>query len=316
MMLSAVIPAYNEAQNIPDTIPAVLDCLTRAAGGGEVEVLVVDDHSSDGTFEAVMTLGDARVRSIRLSRRSGSHTALRAGLWHARGDAVVCMAADGQDDPEALAAMAQQWRGGAQVIWGLRQRRDDGVLHGLSARLFYLLLRLVTGRRDGIDLSRADFYLLDRAVVDAVRTCHERNTSLFGLLAWMGFRQSAVEYTRRPRTRGHSKWSVRARWQLAKDWFIAFSGVPLKVATWLGLASSFAGLAYALWIVWLVLGHDVHVEGWASLMVAVLVLGGAQLFMLGVFGEYLWRNLDEARARPNWFIERDSRGEVEHGGGT
>ncbi|NJB69219.1 dolichol-phosphate mannosyltransferase [Desulfobaculum xiamenense] len=309
MRLSAVIPAYNEAANIPVTVPAVLGMLDAAAEGCSVEVVVVDDHSTDGTFGAVAALGDARVRCLRLSRRSGSHTALRAGLAHARGDAVFCIAADGQDDPAAMAEMVAKWRAGAQVVWALRERRDEGLARVLTARAFYLLLRLLTGGNGGIDLSRADFYLLDRAVVDAVRTCRERNTSLFGLLAWIGFAQDSVDYVRRPRVSGRSKWSLRTRWLLAKDWLIAFSGLPLKAATWLGLASSLAGFCHALWVVWLALGQGVRVEGWASLMVAVLVLGGAQLFMLGVFGEYLWRNLDEARGRPNWFIERDSAGE-------
>ncbi|OSM02249.1 glycosyltransferase family 2 protein [Magnetofaba australis] len=306
MSLSVVIPAYNEADNIAATIGEISGHLTRL--GATFEILVMDDHSSDGTFDAVRALNDPQVRAIRLSRNSGSHIALRAGLRQARGDAVLCISADGQDNPEAIEAMIARWEGGADVVWALRtDRNDEALLNKTMARAFYLLLTAAgAAPTDGVDLSKADFFLMDRRVADAVNACPERNSSLFGLLAWAGFRQEAISYHRRLRASGHSKWSFQAKVRLAKDWVFAFSGLPLQMMTRVGVGMATLGLLYAAVVIAVTLITGEMVPGFPSLMTTVLVLGGVQMIMLGLLGEYVWRTLDESRKRPSYFVEADS----------
>jgi len=300
-MISAVIPAYNEADNVGSAVREVRTALERA--GVEGEVIVVDDHSTDDTLRRAVAAEPDRVRGIRLSRRSGSHAALRAGLAEARGDAVLCLSADGQDDPEALPEMIEKWRGGAKVVWAVRRRRNEPAGQKLFALLFYRLIRWMgMGSAGDVDLARADFYLLDRSVADAVNACSERNTSLFGLIAWVGFRQDSVTYDRRPRRSGASKWTMRSRLNLAWDWVIGFSGLPLRLITMTGLATAAVGFLYAVFLVFYTLAGHVR-PGFAEQTVLLLLLSGLQLTMLGIMGEYLWRNIEESRRRPLYFIE-------------
>ena len=308
MKLSIVIPAYNEADSILPTLEklatvlADLDDLVT-----DHEIVVIDDHSTDGTFALLAGHADKHLRTFRLSRRSGSHTALRVGLDHAEGDAVLCMSADGQDSPRAIPDMLAKWRSGKHIVWALRKgRQEEPLLLRWTATLFYKILTLFGEVRSEIDLSRADFYLLDKKVVSAVTRCTERNTSLFGLIVWLGFAQDSVEYERGKRTAGRSKWNFRSRIDLAKNWIIAFSGLPLRLITITGSIVACLGFLYAIIILVRNLFYGSPMLGWPSVMTAILVLGGAQMIMLGIIGEYLWRNLDESRKRPIYFIEQSS----------
>lgn len=303
MKISIVIPAYNEELNIKPAVLGVKDAMKHASVE-DYEVIVMDDHSSDKTFDVVAGLGGANVKCIRLSRRSGSHSALRAGLEIAGGDAVLCISGDGQDDPSCLIEMLEKWHKGAHVVWALRKSRKDESWHvRLPAGMFYrIMLWLSSVKSNNIDLSRADFFLLDRKVVDAVNSCPERNTSLFGLIAWMGFNQDCAEYVRRSRSSGRSKWTFRARFHLAKDWIVAFSGIPLKIMSLFGFCVALIGFLYGLYVI-VNSFLAKPAPGWSSLMVAIFILGGVQMIMLGMMGEYLWRNLEESRRRPLYFIE-------------
>lgn len=308
MKLSVVIPSYNEADNIADTIT---ELASRIEGHVDrYEIIVVDEHSSDDTFDRAASVPGVNVRCLRLSRRSGSQVAIRMGLAASTGDAVLCMSADGQDDPVVIGEMIRKWRNGAQIVWALRRdRKDEPLRIKLFAAAFYRLLRYFNRPENpDLDLSRADFYLLDRKVVDALVSCGERITSLFGLIAWIGFRQDSVDYDRRPRRNGDSKWTFGRRMTLALDWIVAFSWLPLRVASMLGIALACVGALYAVVVVInAFLGHPV--EGWSSVVTAVLILSGIQMVMLGVIGEYVGRGLDESRKRPIAFIEREARSE-------
>jgi len=307
LILSIIIPAHNESNNINATMEEILAITGKMHDIDKTEVIVVDDHSSDNTYDVVDNMNDSRVSCLRLSRQSGSHTALRAGLMKADGDIVLCISADGQDDPNCLNQMLLKLCSGCNIVWALRKSRDnESVILRLFAKTFYkILLRLIGSDQSGIDLSRADFYILDRPVLNAIKSCTERNTSLFGLISWLGFKQEFVEYERRERKSGLSKWSYRSRLRLAKDWIIAFSGLPLKLMTVAGFIVAFIGFSYATF---LIINSFLKnpIAGWSSIMVAVLVLGGIQMIMLGVAGEYLWRNLDESRKRPLYFIEKET----------
>lgn len=308
MKLSIVIPALNEEENILETIAELRAAIAESSDLVEGhEIIVVDDHSADNTFGAVTGLNSPGLRAIRLSRRSGSHLAIRAGLAVATGDGALCLSADGQDDPRMLRQMLERWRAGDNIVWALRKgRENEPWAQRLFAKSFYRLLAWFGSAPTGIDLSRADFYLLDRKVVAAINACPERNTSLFGLVAWLGFRQGWVEYDRKKRRAGTSGWNFRSRLRLATDWIIAFSGVPLKLMTIAGFLIAGLGFLYALLVIARSIMFGSPLVGWSSVMTAILLLGGGQMMMLGIIGEYLWRTLDESRNRPAYFIEQDS----------
>jgi len=305
MNLSIIIPAHNEAENIKNTINEAFSVTDKISEIKKLEVIVVDDHSSDSTYAGVVSLGDPRIKCIRLSRNSGSHTALRAGIRKASGEAVLCISADGQDDPSCLKDMLEKRKEGAAIVWALRKsRKNESWYVRKPAELFYkILFYLLSAAGSKIDLSRADFFLLDRIVADAINACPERNTSLLGLIAWLGFNQDFVEYERRRRLSGDSKWSLTSRFSLAKDWVIAFSGVPLKIASLAGILMSIVGALGAVYIIIDSLFFSNIVAGWTTVVVLILLLSGIQLTILGIIGEYLWRNLDESRRRPLYFIE-------------
>ncbi len=306
MKISFIIPAHNEASNLIPTIrdiEAHISALNTPDVG--YEILIIDDASTDQTFSELAKASVKNVSVLRLSRRSGSHTAIRAGLKAATGDAALCLAADGQDDPAVLPDMLALWKSGADTIWALRKSRDDEpFLNRFLAKLFYKILTWFNETKVEIDLSRADFYFLDRKVIDAINACAEKNTSLFGLIVWLGYNQAFVEYRRRPRRHGHSKWNMKSKFNLAKDWIIAFSGIPLKIMTLFGFIVSGMGFVYALFIISHSIVQGSPVQGWSSVITVTLILGGAQIMMLGLIGEYLWRTLSESKNRPVYFIEK------------
>ncbi|MGB2706357.1 MAG: glycosyltransferase family 2 protein [Candidatus Omnitrophota bacterium] len=308
MNLSVVIPVYNEAKNIKTTIKEILSAAENITDIEKIHIIAVDDHSSDDTYNVINNLNDSRITCLRLSRRSGSHTALRAGLLEAKGDAVLCISGDGQDDPSCLKDILDRWERGVKIVWALRKsRKEEPWYIRKPAESFYKVISwMLANEGKGIDLCRADFFLLDRAIVDAICACPERNTSLFGLIAWLGFSQDFVEYNRRMRHSGRSKWSFKSRFGLAANWIIAFSGLPLKIASSVGILMSILGASGAVYVIIDKLFFSALITGWASIVILILLLGGIQLTMLGVIGEYLWRNLDESRNRPLFFIEKRS----------
>ncbi|MFC1620970.1 glycosyltransferase family 2 protein [Candidatus Omnitrophota bacterium] len=315
MNISIVIPAYNEAKNIKTTInelfttlenldPVQMRCLDTASVQDSFEIIVVDDHSSDDLFDVVQGMHDSRVKCLRLSKRSGSHIALRAGIKEAAGNIVLYISADGQDNPACLEDMLKKWRNGAKVVWAVRKDRHNEPFNTRKkAELFYKILAWLGGTgKTNIDISKADFCLLDKTAVNALNECTERNTSLLGLITWLGFSQDSVEYERRTRMSGKSKWSFKTHIGLAKDWLIGFSGSPLILMCITGLFILASGILYiALKVI-----TNSPIESWSLVMLVVLVLGGIQMIMLGIIGEYLWRNLDESRKRPLFYIEKRS----------
>lgn len=297
--LSIVTPAFNEAANLT----VLYQKLAAVLEGLDWEWIVVDDHSKDATFTVASRLAqiDSRVRAIRLARNSGSHAAITCGLDHANGEAAVVMAADLQDPPEILPTLISLWRDGAQVVWALR----GGVRK--SSSLYYLAMRRLAGM-EGMPRSGADFFLIDRTVIDAFRRFREQHTSIFALITWMGFRQVTVACSKQPRLHGQSGWTFRKKVALLIDSITAFTYAPIRLMTYVGFLTAVLGLFYAAFVAVHALRGSA-VQGWASLMVVVLVLGGVQMLMMGVLGEYLWRALDESRRRPRYLIE-DSIGEV------
>jgi polyisoprenyl-phosphate glycosyltransferase len=301
-VLSLVTPAFNEAGNLSELYRRIVAAL--APLNLAWEWIVVDDHSRDDTFAALADLAraDRRVVGVRLARNGGAHAAILCGLARARGEAAIVLAADLEDPPEEIARLVDAWRAGAEIVWAARRARPGrSLLERAGSRLFHTALRRMAGL-DHLPPSGADFFLAGRRVLEALKETRERNLNVMALLAWLGFRQAAIEYDKGERAHGRSGWTWRAKMKLLVDSVTAFSYRPIRLMSWLGIALAAAGFLYAgVVVVNAIVGRPT--EGWSSLMIAVLVIGGAQMLMLGVLGEYLWRTLDEARGRPRWVIE-------------
>ncbi len=306
MKLSLIIPVLNEEENIPHLVAAV-DAAFAQEADVTLEIVFVDDGSSDGTFAALsrMAASDGRLRVISFSRNFGSHAALLAGFERCTGDAAAYLAADLQDPPSVLCEMLKKWREGAAVVWGTREKRDDPLGTRLFSFIYSSLMRrfaLQNMPRTGLDLC-----LVDRKVIDAVVAMREKNTSIFGLILWSGFSQVFVPYHRQARQRGASRWTLGKKIKLVVDSFVAFSFFPIRLVTYAGVLFSALGFAYGLFVVLRTLILGSPLEGWASLVTLIVTLSGVQLLMLGVVAEYLWRTFDETRNRPP-FIIRDAAG--------
>ena len=302
MILSIVVPLLNEVENLPVLYQRLDEVGRGALKDVELEMLFVDDGSQDGSYQLLCDLArdDPRVRVIKLSRNFGSHGAVLAGFHHASGDYVTILAADLQDPPEDLARLLDRAKEGFDVVWAVRAQRNDPALSVALARVYYFIMRKVA--LPNYPPQGFDFVLLSRRVIDSVFDRAERNTSLFGQVVWAGFSQTSIDYEKAARRQGRSKWTLAKKIKLAIDSVVAFSSLPIRTISLMGIGVFFLGLLYAGFIVFHRLTSGVPVEGWASLMVAVLLLSGFQMLMLGVIGEYLWRTLDEARLRPPYLI--------------
>lgn len=303
MKASIVVPVYDEESGLP----ALLECLRNIEAHSEdilFEFILVDDHSDDETPRLLREAAErnSHFRYIRLANNSGSHVAILAGLELARGDCAVFLAADLQDPPELIPQLIESWREGNHVVWAVRAEREG--IHWVErafAATFYWLLRRV-GMVE-MPPRGSDFALLDRKVIDALLASVGPNPSLGGDIARLGFRQSQIPYVKAARMHGTSKWTLERKLRAFADAFVSFSYVPLRFMSYLGMASSMVGFLYAIFIIIVRLFGDKPITGWASTMVVVLVLGGVQMTMLGVLGEYLWRTLEAARRRPRYFVE-------------
>ncbi len=302
-LVSIITPAYNEAENIPLLYDQISDALKNAAY--DWEWIIIDDHSKDDTFSTASQLADQepRVRAFRFSRNYGSHMALRCGLEYAKGDCVVGMAADLQDPPAIIPQLVNQWESGnPQVIWAARESREGETRSTLLfSRWYYRIMRDVVGLEQ-MPLDGADFFLLDRVVVEAINQFNEKNVSLFALISWMGFRQETLSYQKQARQHGQSGWSVKKKLKMAVDSLTSFSYKPIQIMTVTGFVLSFFSFTYLL-VVLINYLSGIAPEGWTSLMAAILLIGGLQIMMIGILGEYIWRSLDEARRRPRYLIE-------------
>lgn len=298
---SFVIPVLNEA----DTLDALHQRLasTMAMMDGPCEVVLVDDGSTDGSFEVMRRLHerDPRVRVVRLSRNFGHQAALTAGLDHARGQAAILLDADLQDPPEVAVDLAEKWREGYAVVYAVRRSRaGETWVKRNTARWFYRLLDRVSDVR--IPLDSGDFRLVDRKAIDAVRDMPEHRRYLRGMFAWVGFDQAPVHYEREPRHSGRTKFTTGKMLRFAADGVLSFSTVPLRLTLAIGFVLSIASIAYALFAVSLRLIDAYTVPGWASMVAGITFLGGLQLLVLGVIGQYVALIHDEVKRRPLYLV--------------
>lgn len=304
--LSIVIPVYNEEAVLPALAERLRSFMDRLAPL-ETEIILVDDHSADRSQELLKKIcrQDDRFRYARLAKNSGSHVAILAGLAQARGECSVFLAADLQDPPELILQMLELWRAGHHVVWAVREERQGISKADLFlANAFYRLLNLLG--EVNLPPRGSDFALLDRKAVDALLKSAGSHPSIGGEIARLGFSSAQIAYTKEKRAAGDSKWTLGGKLKAFADAFVSFSYAPLRAMSYLGMLFSLLGFLYALVVIAMRLMTNAPVQGWSSLIVVVLVLGGVQMMMLGILGEYLWRTLEAARQRPIYFLEETS----------
>ena len=304
-MISIVCPLYNEAQGVGAFFSRLMPVLDRVEEA--YEVICVNDGSRDGTLAALLAMRALHpsVRVIDLSRNFGKEAALTAGIDAARGDAVIPIDVDLQDNPELITKLVQEWKRGFEVVLAKRvDRRTDSFAKRLTAFLFYRLHNSISSE-PLLPENVGDFRLMDRKVVEAIKQLPERRRFMKGIFAWVGFRSTTVEYTRDSRFAGKSRFSGWKLWNFALEGITSFSTAPLRIWTYLGLAVASLAFVYAGFIIMRTVIHGIDVPGYASLLAVTLFLGGIQLIGLGVLGEYLGRVYSEAKQRPIYIV-RDS----------
>ena len=301
-VISVVLPIYNEADNIPElfrrltvTLEAIDSC----------EIIFVNDGSFDNSEQIISELKaqhGALVRLISLSRNFGHQAAITAGIDFSRGRAVVLMDADLQDPPELLSSMIEQWKQGYHVVYAVREKRQEGVLKKSAYFFFYRLLRLLA--EIDVPLDSGDFCLMDREVVEHLKRLPERTRFLRGLRSWVGFNQCAVHYERSARYKGKPKYTTRKLVKLAVDGLLSFSSAPLRLASYIGFMASLTGIAYLAYAVYAKLTNGAVPVGWTSTVALILIMGGAQLLLLGILGEYVARIYEESKERPHYVVRK------------
>ncbi len=306
-LVSVVVPALNEADNVP----GLLERFSRFGidhPGYDFELILVDDGSTDGTADLVLAQAPAgyQITVVRLARSFGSHYAISAGLARCTGDAAVIFGADLQEPPSLLADFLAHWENGSEVVWGVRRTRvGRSAAQELASKSFSSIFARYANLAN-YPPEGPSGVLLDRCVIDEVRRLPEHNRNVLALVAWLGFTQTRVDYDQEARQHGQSRWTRRKMIKLAVDSLLQFSSMPLRACSFSGAAVAGMGLLYALFlIIRRIAGVDTP-AGWPTVIVVVLLLGGTQLVVIGVMGEYLWRGVEETRGRPLYVI-RDVR---------
>ncbi|GAB3724521.1 glycosyltransferase family 2 protein [Hymenobacter agri] len=301
--LSVIIPCYYNEANIPVTVAELVANEARFPAGVEVEYVCVNDGSGDDTLGALRRAQaefPGRIRIVDLVGNVGSYNAIVAGMAHATGDCLAVITADLQDPPELLPQMYAHWQQGFKLVIGNRQNREETGFAVLLAQFFHWLMRKLALRN--IPPGGFDFVFFDRQVATEVLKLHERNSNVFYLMVWLGFSYVNIPYTRRQREIGHSRWTLSKKVKLFIDSLMAFSFVPIRAISGLGLGLGGVALLYGLYVILLKFTHPDEPAGWTTLMVVMLVVSAFQMIALGVIGEYVWRGLDAARQRPLYVV--------------
>ncbi|MEH6811962.1 MAG: glycosyltransferase family 2 protein [Motiliproteus sp.] len=306
--LNIVVPCYNEEAVLPETLRRLLVVLDQLQQQDKVsassQIYCVDDGSSDNTWALIEQHAalDARVCGIKLSANRGHQNALLAGLLSVEGDAVISIDADLQDDIGIIEEMVDAFHDGSDVVYGVRRRRDqDTLFKRLSARCFYRILQLM---RVQIQFDHADFRLMSRRALDALKEYSEVNLFLRGLIPTIGFPSKVIKYDRHSRFAGESKYPFYRMLALAVDGITSFSAVPLRMIAGLGILIFILSLLLSFWALWIRMFSVDAVPGWASSVLPTYLLGGLQLFSTGVVGEYVAKTYLETKRRPRFIIEK------------
>lgn len=307
-LISIILPAYNEEENLAMAVQKIAEQTTPLQGGYRFELIFVNDGSSDRTLALLRELHQKHsdwVHFVSFSRNFGHMSALRCGYDHSRGDAVICMDADLQHPPQYIPVFLEKWREGYEIVYTTRQDDEKtGWFKRTSSRYFYGLMNRFSDVN--IEPGAADFRLLDRKVVNLIRDSQETELFIRGFIPWVGFRQFAIPYKPDQRFAGQSKYTLRKMIRLALNGITAFSVRPLRIATFLGSCISGLAFAYAIYALYAHFVLKETVQGWTSVLLSVLIIGGLQLLTLGIIGEYLGRLFLQAKGRPPYIVQEST----------
>ncbi len=297
-VICLVFPCFNEEEVLPN----LLRTLESLDLGIQTRFLFIDDGSQDDTLPIIREACslDDRMAYLSFSRNFGHQTAVSAGLNHARGDLIAILDADLQDPPELLKQFIDKWREGFDVVYGIRTNRKESLFLRACYSSFYRLLNRVANIQ--IPRDAGDFALMDRKVVDILNALPEHNRFVRGLRGWVGFKQIGIKYARPARYAGTSSYNIKRSTRLALDGLLSFSSTPLRLSAWLGAGSALLGFCYLIYALGVFLSGKDLPEGWTSTVVLILFLGGVQLMVLGILGEYLGRIFEEVKGRPHYIL--------------
>ncbi len=305
---SVVIPIFNEDENIDELytrLKPVMEQICRASNVSpeSFEIIMVDDGSNDGSWQRICNIHqkDRRVKGISFSKNFGHHLGITAGLDYSQGKSVILLDGDLQDPPEEIPKLIQKYQEGYDLVYGIRQEKSDTFLRKISSFLFWWILR----KFSDVDIPRGQTMLriLSRRLVDSLRTMKERSRFIHGMMAWAGFRVATVQVHHNPRIKGTSKYNIPKMFKLAFHAVTSFSIVPLRIATYLGFISSLTSFVIGMIFVYRKVFLGIPVLGYASIIVSIFFVGGIQLLVLGIFGEYLGRTYQEIQKRPLYIIK-------------
>ncbi|MDD2261007.1 MAG: glycosyltransferase family 2 protein [Clostridia bacterium] len=301
-MYSLVIPLYNEEEVIHECIKRVTNVMHN--NEFDYEIIFVNDGSSDSTEEIVKQYcdKDKHLKLISFSRNFGHQTAISAGMDNAEGDAIIVMDADLQDPPEVVLKLIEKYEEGFDVVYAIRsKRKGESFFKKITAKMFYRFLKNMC--EVDIPVDTGDFRLISRQVCDVLKGLTERNRYVRGLVSWVGFKQTGIYYEREERYAGKTKYPLKKMLKLSVDGITSFSTKPLKLTKWIGIFMAAVGFIYAIIVIIQKLVGIQMQTGWASTMVTILLIGGIQLIMLGITGEYIARIFDESKNRPLYIIK-------------
>ncbi len=303
--LSIIMSCYFNGPNIPVTTKRLIDNEQNFPTDTEIEYIVIDDGSKDDTFEQLCIFQKAypdKVKVIKLAANVGSYNALLAGMANATGDCCSIVAADLQDPPELIPEMLKHWKNGYKLVIGQRENRQDHWFDTLFSNLFNSLIRKFA--LPGIPKGGFDFVLFDKQLKDEVVKMDEGNSNCMFLLAWQGFPYVSIPYTRQKREIGKSRWTMKKKIKLFIDSFVSFSFFPLRIISVAGIILGLLAIFYAAFILIARISGLISVQGWSTMMIVFLFVSSFQMIALGIIGEYVWRNLDASRKRPNYIIDQ------------
>jgi len=302
MLLSIIIPVYYNEKSLP----ILYERLNKVSGeikDVDFEYVFVDDGSGDNSYNVLLGIAqnDTRVKVVKLSRNFGSFVACLAGLTYCKGDCAVIMAADLQDPPELINELLNKWKQGNEIVYAVREKREESGIKVFFSKLYYRIFKLIA--LSNMPKGGFDFVLLGRKVIDAIVKAREKNSTLIGQILWVGFKSDYILYTKKAREHGKSRWTLRKKVKYFLDSIFAFSFFPIRAISALGSIIAIFSFFYGIYTIVMKLFFSVDVKGFTTIIVIVLFTSGVQLIMLGVVGEYLWRNLEETRKRPVFIID-------------